>query len=136
MTTHDLGTAVARTGHERYRWLTSDANPDAFRREGYRRIVREIAAGPWPPPPKPAAYPPLLEQLGNAARSAVAFAASGGKLLDADAVEGRRAVCRSCEHFDVPVSRCRLCGCWTEAKTTMAALYCPLGKWANGPEPS
>lgn len=50
MTAADLETVVARTGHERYRWLTSDANPDAASRDGYRRIVRDQAAAPWPPP--------------------------------------------------------------------------------------
>lgn len=51
----DLEAVVARTGHERYRFLTSDANLDAESREGYRRIVREIAAGR--PPTAPQAAP-------------------------------------------------------------------------------
>lgn len=57
MTPADLETAVARTGHERYRWLTSDDNPDVEAREGYRRSVRELAAGPWPPESQPESRP-------------------------------------------------------------------------------
>ena len=29
MTPADLENVIARTGHERFRWLVSDANPDA-----------------------------------------------------------------------------------------------------------
>jgi hypothetical protein len=51
MTPEDLETAIARTGVERYGWLTSDANPDAAEREAFRRRMVEIAAAPdWPPP--------------------------------------------------------------------------------------
>lgn len=66
MTSTDLEAVIARTGHERFRWLVSDANPDAAQRDGYRRIVRELAAGPPSPAvpsPAPAAEPsarPLL----------------------------------------------------------------------------
>ena len=43
MNIQQLETAIARTGHERLRWLTSDENPDIRQRDRYRRIVREIA---------------------------------------------------------------------------------------------
>lgn len=43
MTPDQLDAAVAATGVERYRWLTSAANPDEASREGYRRLVREKA---------------------------------------------------------------------------------------------
>ncbi|WP_337175371.1 hypothetical protein [Paludisphaera sp.] len=39
MTASQLDAVVSATGHDRYRWLTSEANPDADQREGYRRIV-------------------------------------------------------------------------------------------------
>ena len=36
---------VARTRHERLRWLCSDANPDVAQRDGYRRLMIELAEG-------------------------------------------------------------------------------------------
>lgn len=40
---------VTRTGHGRYEWLCSDANPDAGSREGYRRLVLRMAGEPVNP---------------------------------------------------------------------------------------
>lgn len=55
MTAADLETVVARTGHARFRWLTSDDNPDAVQREAYRALVARLAAEPADgPPPEPA----------------------------------------------------------------------------------
>jgi hypothetical protein len=45
-----LDLVVARTGHDRYRWLCSAANPDAEQREAYRRLVLDLADGKLPPP--------------------------------------------------------------------------------------
>lgn len=39
-----LEIVVARTGHNRYRWLCSDANPDEEARAAYRRLVAFLAA--------------------------------------------------------------------------------------------
>jgi len=50
MTGDQLDRVVATTGHDRYRWLTSEANPDELQREAYRRLVERLAAGPLPPP--------------------------------------------------------------------------------------
>lgn len=59
MTPAQLETVVARTRHERFRWLTSDDNPDVEQREGYRRVVERLATGE-PPPPVSATPPPSL----------------------------------------------------------------------------
>jgi len=48
MTPDQLEIVVARTGHERFRWLTGEDNPDAERREAYRAIVAEWAEARWP----------------------------------------------------------------------------------------
>jgi hypothetical protein len=49
-----LETEVSRTKHARYRWLCSDANPDAETREGYRALMIRRATGePDPPAPEP-----------------------------------------------------------------------------------
>jgi hypothetical protein len=58
MTPADLESVVARTGHERFRWLTSDGNPDAAQREGYRGLVTRMAAGFASPSPESDASPP------------------------------------------------------------------------------
>ena len=44
-----LDRIVADTGHERYRWLCSEDNPDVGQREGYRQIVMEHAGQPRDP---------------------------------------------------------------------------------------
>lgn len=64
MTPDDLESAIARTGHERYRYLVSDANPDVVSREGYRRVVREIASGEAPRPLVPLAESINAHRLG------------------------------------------------------------------------
>lgn len=64
MTPADLETVVSRTGHERFRWLVSDANPDARQRDQYRALVARLAKGDPPaarpiqaPPPEPPPVP-------------------------------------------------------------------------------
>ena len=55
-----LDIVIARTGHQRFRFLTSEANPDTTAREAYRALVLHLAshepgrAAPAPIPPHPA----------------------------------------------------------------------------------
>lgn len=128
MTPNDLETVIARTGHERYRWLVSDANPDAESREGYRRVVRDLAAGP-PGAGGPAAYPPVLAQLGNAVAAAARFVASGCETVDQAEFDRRRAICSTCPHLDPEQDRCRLCACYLAVKPWSRAERCPDGRW-------
>lgn len=51
MTSTDLEAVVARTRHERFRWLVSDENPDAAQRESYRNLVARLAKGDAPAAP-------------------------------------------------------------------------------------
>ncbi len=46
-----LESVVARTGCERFRWLTSEENPYAASREDYRLLVARLAEGEQPRPP-------------------------------------------------------------------------------------
>jgi hypothetical protein len=124
MTPDDLETVVARTGHERFRWLTSEANPDVESREGYRRYVREQAAGATP-----AEYPPLATQAANAIGAVARFVASGCAVVGRDEYDRRRAICEGCEHFDHAEDRCRKCGCNLAVKPWSKAEKCPVGKW-------
>lgn len=48
-----LDAVVARTPHERYRWLCSDENPDVRQRERYRALMVRIASGEPDPDPDP-----------------------------------------------------------------------------------
>ncbi len=50
-------------------------------------------------------------------------------------VEGRRVICRQCEHA-IPCNNnngkkcvCAKCGCRLKHKTRVASESCPLGKW-------
>lgn len=54
---------VKRTGHERYRWLCSDENPDARQRESYRAMMLEKAGQPVPPHSMTVPTPPLASSL-------------------------------------------------------------------------
>lgn len=60
-----LETVVARTRHERFRFLCSDENPDAASRQGYRLQVIKIAAeGLATPTPEDLALRADLERYG------------------------------------------------------------------------
>lgn len=119
MTPADLETVIARTGHERFRDLTSDANPDAAQREAYRGLVARMAAE------QPPAYPSLLTQAGNAAKAVVRFVASGGETVDRSEFDRRRSICEACPNMDKAQSRCRLCGCSLAVKPWSKAERCP-----------
>jgi hypothetical protein len=128
MTPEDLETAVARSGVVHYRWLTSDDNPDAFVREGYRGIVREIAAAEvWPP--EPPAYPPLATQAANLLGAAARFVGSGCATVDQAEFDRRRAVCSACPNLDAESDRCRVCACFLAVKPWMKTERCPEGRW-------
>jgi hypothetical protein len=124
MTTDDLEIVVARTGHERFRWLTSDANPDVDQRDAYRKLVAGLAKND-----APAEYPPLAAQVGNALQAAVKFVASGGALVDQAEFDRRRSICEGCEHMDKIRDRCRACGCMLAAKPWSRVEQCPHGLW-------
>ena len=49
--TQALDIVIDRTGHERFRFLCSEANPDRDTREGYRALVLDMAEGRAPSPP-------------------------------------------------------------------------------------
>jgi hypothetical protein len=63
----------------------------------------------------------------SAARSMGRFAGSGFQAVPAEARRRRLRVCAGCEHHTGV--RCRLCGCFTGVKASLAHEDCPLGKW-------
>jgi hypothetical protein len=125
MTPEDLEVVISRTGHERFRRLTSDANPDVAQRDAYRKLVARLAREDVPT----AEYPPLAVQAGNALKAAVKFVASGFEIVDTAEFERRRAICEGCEFMDKIKDRCKACGCALQAKPWSAVEQCPHGKW-------
>lgn len=127
MTPAQLESVVAATGHDRYRWLTSEANPDTDRREGYRRIVaakaEAMASG------EPPAYPSLARQAVNLAGSLASHAVNGLATVSEEEKARRLAICRRCPSYDPCQARCRECGCYMDAKAAWESEACPLGKW-------
>lgn len=63
-------------------------------------------------------------RLGNALLD---WVAKGMAITPPEELKTRQEACNSCEHFTG--SRCKLCGCFTQAKLRMATEKCPIGKW-------
>ncbi len=74
-------------------------------------------------------YPSLGIQALTAAQAAIAFAASGFKLVDESEMSRRLEICGACEYFDAQQTRCRKCGCYLNFKPRAASQACPIGKW-------
>lgn len=74
-------------------------------------------------PPKPQEFPPLLEQLGNAAKAAVRFVGSGFEVASDELQRERLSICSECPNF--VEKRCALCGCTLMLKVASKAEYCP-----------
>jgi hypothetical protein len=110
-----LETVVRRTGHEVYRAQCAPDHPD---HRAYRRLMLQIAAGPL--------YPPLQQQAANLARSLWDWAVSGFGMADEDEVARRRSICAACPEWVPADRRCRICGCFMEAKIRLKMAHCPL----------
>src|SRR5262249_50278668 len=76
---------------------------------------------------RPAGDPGLLRMALSAAKSMAKFLGSGLKTVTPQVYLGRLAICAGCEHHTGV--RCRLCGCFTNAKARMAHEQCPIKKW-------
>lgn len=124
-----LEIVIARTGHERYRALVAEDNPDLFQRDAYREaVIRQAGGQPDPPPPRPAG-PPLSARIAGLVRAAVHVARSRFRRVPRAEFERRRALCHRCEFFDADRVRCLKCGCHLAVKPWAAALHCPIEKW-------
>jgi tetratricopeptide (TPR) repeat protein len=71
--------------------------------------------------------PGLLRMAVTASKSMAKFIASGLKTVSPETQRERLEVCARCEHHTGV--RCRICGCFTYAKSQMTHENCPLGKW-------
>jgi tetratricopeptide (TPR) repeat protein len=93
-----------------------------------------IIAGFWTPAVGPnsglasgGSQPGLLRMAFTAAKSMAQFLGSGFRLAPREKAHQRLRTCASCEHHTG--MRCRLCGCFTNAKAWLAHEDCPIGKW-------
>jgi hypothetical protein len=76
------------------------------------------------------AYPPKLEQAGNALIAAAKFVTSGLHVVSDEERDRRHAICQTpCKHYDNKQDGCYLCGCTTRYKTRLASSSCPIGLW-------
>lgn len=55
------------------------------------------------------------------------WVSKGMPLTSPEELKRRQETCNACEHFTG--SKCKLCGCFTEAKLRMATEVCPIKKW-------
>jgi len=74
--------------------------------------------------------PGILRMAFTALKSMGKFLASGLKTVSPETHRKRLAECARCEHHTG--LRCRICGCFTMAKTLMPHEDCPIGKWPVG----
>lgn len=117
-----LEIVVARTGHARYRELTSADFPDEFGRNEYRRMVTEMAVNA---PVTPTSYPPVATMIGSLWREMLAFVRSGGQLASKEERARRRAICEVCSFWNAAARRCTQCGCKGDIKVYSLVAKCP-----------
>ncbi len=81
----------------------------------------------------PASGPGPLKMAVSAGKAMAAFLGSGLAKVSPDVRRERLAICSGCEHHTG--LRCRLCGCFTAAKTWLPHEECPVGRWhRRGPQ--
>lgn len=71
--------------------------------------------------------PGLLRMALTATKVMAAFLGSGLKFSSAEVRQARLQACTNCEHHTG--MRCRVCGCFTDAKATLLSEDCPIGRW-------
>jgi tetratricopeptide (TPR) repeat protein len=77
--------------------------------------------------PKSTNGPGLLRMALSATKSMAQFAGSGFKTTAPEVQRQRLQTCASCEHHTG--LRCKICGCFTSAKSKLLHESCPIGKW-------
>ena len=94
-------------------------------------LVAGVMAGPTPAQAqansKGTTGPGLLRMALSATKSIAQFAGSGFKTTPPDLRRRRIETCATCEHHTG--MRCKICGCFTAAKSRLAHESCPIGKW-------
>ncbi len=85
------------------------------------------------PPLEGTAPPPSLStKLMGLGTDLLKFAMSGFQTVSTEVKAERLAICAACDEYikDDPISpKCRLCGCYMEAKAILGSSECPIKKW-------
>ncbi|MGP0068009.1 MAG: tetratricopeptide repeat protein [Isosphaeraceae bacterium] len=93
-------------------------------------LVAGVMAGPQAgesATPKSTTGPGLLRMALSATKAMAQFAGSGFKTTPLEVQRQRLQVCSTCEyHTGI---RCKVCGCFTTAKSKLLQESCPIGKW-------
>jgi tetratricopeptide (TPR) repeat protein len=71
--------------------------------------------------------PGLLRMALSATRAMAQFAGSGFQMSPPEIQKKRLQTCAGCEHHTG--LRCKICGCFTTAKSRILHESCPIGKW-------
>jgi tetratricopeptide (TPR) repeat protein len=79
------------------------------------------------PTPTSTTGPGLLRMALSATKAMAQFAGSGFKTTPPEIQAQRLQVCSTCEHHTG--IRCKICGCFTAAKSKLLQESCPIGKW-------
>lgn len=74
-------------------------------------------------------YPSPAHQAASLVRSLWDWAISGFTVATDEEQAARRAICHECPEWVVADRRCRLCGCYTDAKLRLRTERCPIGRW-------
>jgi tetratricopeptide (TPR) repeat protein len=93
-------------------------------------IVSSVMAGQnqaGPTPAKQQGGPGLLRMAMSATKAMASFVGSGFKTTPPDLQQKRIQTCAACEHHTG--MRCKVCGCFTQAKSRLLHEDCPIGKW-------
>jgi tetratricopeptide (TPR) repeat protein len=91
-----------------------------------------FVASAWPTPAPENQGPGLLRMAKSATQAMLAFLGSGFQTVPVATQQQRLKVCTDCEHHTG--LRCRLCGCFTGAKSRLPFERCPVGKWPASPD--
>lgn len=72
----------------------------------------------------------LKEKVDSIKSAAIATRESISSLVVSDEVKNTRLeICNSCEFLFIPTRQCKKCGCFVNAKTSIALFKCPIDKW-------
>jgi tetratricopeptide (TPR) repeat protein len=107
--------------------VTVDRSPQAYLGGSMVASVMASQSNVESPSNKATAGPGLLRMAMSATKAMAGFAGSGFKTAPVATQRQRLQTCAVCEHHTGV--RCKICGCFTSAKSRMLHENCPIGKW-------
>jgi tetratricopeptide (TPR) repeat protein len=107
--------------------VSSGMGPQSYLGGSIVATVVAAQANQGQPSNQPTTGPGLLRMALSATKALAQFAASGFKTAPPEIQRKRIQVCMACEHHTG--LRCKVCGCFTNAKSRLLQESCPIGKW-------